>query len=125
MAFQLGNVKCLGGLPDQFATGYLPKQHIRGAEMSDETTIDPSVNGLSHTTKAQLRFDMRKAYEVGQTEHPKIVMRRVADQLGLNILGAVPQSFADQWWFWVEWSGVGPEFPPFISKMTWTPVGTV
>jgi hypothetical protein len=56
-------------------------------------------------------------------EHPEIVMNRLASNLDFKILDSVPQSIGDCWWFWVEYSK-DPDWPPYIKKTEWLPVGT-
>ncbi len=57
-------------------------------------------------------------------EHPQAVMHKLASDKAFRILGAVPQSIADQWWFWIEWEGKRPELPSYVSPGKWLPVGT-
>ncbi len=56
-------------------------------------------------------------------EHPQKKMRSLATEQGFVILGAVPQSLGDCWWFWVEYSEP-PIWPPYIHAADWLPVGT-
>jgi hypothetical protein len=55
--------------------------------------------------------------------HPQEVMRELASSLHFKILGATPQSVADQWWFWIEYE-TEPDLPEFIDKAEWRPVGS-
>lgn len=62
----------------------------------------------------QLRYDLLTAsFECKEYRHPQ----RVMQELGYKIIGAVPQSIADQWWFTVE-DYIEP-LPPYLSKMTY------
>ena len=57
----------------------------------------------------QLRYCMITAYECGINEHPQKHMK----DLGYKIIGSVPQSIADCWWFTVE-EFIEP-LPPYLS----------
>jgi hypothetical protein len=59
----------------------------------------------------QLHYDLRGAYEYGVKIHPQEQMQK----LGYKVIGSVPQSIGDCWWFTVE-EFVG-SFPPYLSKM--------
>jgi hypothetical protein len=48
----------------------------------------------------------------------------MAASLGFRILGAVPQSIADGWDFWIEFDGE-PTFPDYFTKRPWKPIGQV
>lgn len=61
---------------------------------------------------------------VPPNEHPQLAMARLAAQEGFSVLDAVPQSIADQWWFWIEYDRV-PELPEYVQPAAWLPVGTV
>lgn len=61
----------------------------------------------------QLRYSMRTAFDIGITDHPQKVMR----EMGYTVLGAVPQSVYEQWWFTVE-DFIEP-LPEFLSEITY------
>ena len=69
--------------------------------------------------KVRVVYDLRSAPD----EHPQKVMKRLQGELGFTILGAVPQSIADCWWFWVQIFGP-TEWPPYIKEAEWLPIGT-
>ncbi len=69
----------------------------------------------------------RAIYYVGPdapNEHPRAVVKRLSDELSFKVVWSVPQSIADQWWFWIEFE-VEPELPKFMRYADWLPVGTV
>jgi hypothetical protein len=72
----------------------------------------------------QIRVIYSLAEHGAPNEHPQVVMQRLADELHFTILGAVPQSICDQWWFWIEFDRK-PDFPEFITEARWLPVGRV
>lgn len=60
----------------------------------------------------QLRYDMMTAaLDCGIPDHPQ---RKMID-LGYEIIHAVPQSIADQWWFTVD--KIIDPLPPYLEKM--------
>ena len=58
-----------------------------------------------------------------QEDHPQTNMKRLSDNLGFKILGAVPQSAGDQWWFWIEYEAK-PKLPDYVKETEWLPIGT-
>jgi hypothetical protein len=69
------------------------------------------------------------AYATGQpgnapTEHPLRVMQQFADELGFKIIGSMPRSIGDCWWFWIEYSQK-PSLPAYIHEAEWLPVGSI
>lgn len=63
-------------------------------------------------------------YPPSPDEHPQAVMKKLSTELGFEILGSVPQSMGDCWWFWVSYEAT-PAWPPYITEDEWLPVGTV
>ena len=62
----------------------------------------------------QLHYDIWTAdLKCGIHEHPQKQMKN----LGYNVIGSVPQSIADCWWFTVE-EFIKP-LPPYLSKMSY------
>lgn len=62
----------------------------------------------------QLFYSLMTAdLECGIHEHPQVQMNK----LGYKVIGAVPQSICDGWWFTVE-DFIEP-LPPYLSKMTY------
>lgn len=60
-----------------------------------------------------IRFCMMTAhYDCGEDGHPQKVM----DQLGITYSRAIPQSIADQWWFY-DCENVPAELPAFLTEM--------
>lgn len=59
----------------------------------------------------QLRYCLITASINGVNEHPQTQMKN----LGYKVLGGVPQSIADCWWFTVE-EFIEP-LPPYLTKM--------
>ena len=60
----------------------------------------------------QLSYCMWTAdVDCGVHEHPQIQMKK----LGYKVIGSVPQSVFDSWWFTVE-DFIEP-LPPYLSKM--------
>lgn len=57
-------------------------------------------------------------------EHPQQIMRQLAGELGFKIIGSVPQSMGDCWWFWIEYSAK-PVLPAYIFEADWLPVGSL
>jgi len=55
--------------------------------------------------------------------HPQEVIRELSVALGFRVIGATPQSIADQWWFWIEYD-VKPNLPGFMNWAEWRPVGS-
>ena len=62
----------------------------------------------------QLRYDVITAQlSCGIKEHPEIQMKK----LGYKVIGSVPQSIADCWWFTVE-NFIEP-LPKYLSKINY------
>ena len=62
----------------------------------------------------QLHYDIITAsLDCGINEHPQLQMKK----LGYNVIGGVPQSLGDCWWFTVE-EFIEP-FPPYLRKMNY------
>lgn len=59
----------------------------------------------------QLRYDLRTAFECGVHAHPQIQMQ----SLGYKLLGSVPQSIADCWWFTVD--KIRYPLPDYLTEM--------
>ena len=59
----------------------------------------------------QLKYDAKTAIECGVPFHPQQTMWA----MGYKLLGSVPQSLYDCWWFTVE-DFIEP-LPPFLTKM--------
>ena len=59
----------------------------------------------------QLVYDMWTAYDCGIKEHPQTVMKN----LGYEVIGSVPQSIADCWWFTVK-EFIEP-LPKYLTKI--------
>lgn len=57
-------------------------------------------------------------------EHPQRVMAKLASEFCFKVIGSVPQSMGDCWWFWIEYSEK-PLLPAYVSEAEWLPVGTV
>lgn len=62
----------------------------------------------------QLRYDVIGASLAGISEHPQRQMRK----LWYEILGSVPQSIADCWWFTVK-EFIEP-LPDYLTKMEYS-----
>lgn len=58
----------------------------------------------------QLKYCLRTAYNEGINEHPQIVMKN----LGYKLIGSVPQTMGDCWWFTVE--KIIKPLPPYLRK---------
>lgn len=59
----------------------------------------------------------------GPDEHPQLVMRQLSASLGFKLLGATPQSIADQWWFWIE-REEPIEWPLYLRCAPWLPINS-
>lgn len=62
------------------------------------------------TEYKQLNYDMYEAFDMGVNEHPQLQMKK----LGYNVIGSVPQSLYDSWWFTVE-EFIEP-LEPYLTK---------
>jgi hypothetical protein len=60
------------------------------------------------------------SYFGGPTEHPQALMRA----LGIKYEIAVPQSVADQWWFF-NCTSVPDPLPPYLTELQITPCQAV
>lgn len=75
--------------------------------------------------QARLFFCMYTADENGETRHPMIVMRELAEQHNFKIITAVPQSLFDGWDLWIEYD-IEPKLPDYFTEgIHWTPIGSV
>ena len=62
----------------------------------------------------QLKYNIMTAVlDCGINDHPQTQMKK----LGYKVLGSVPQSIADCWWFTVE-DYIEP-LPPYLTKMNY------
>jgi len=73
--------------------------------------------------KQHLFYDLRTAQESGESRHPQIVMKMLAENLGFEILGALPQTAFDGWEFWIEYNTI-PKLPKYLDLHPWTEVGS-
>ena len=75
-------------------------------------------------------YCMMSATEAGEHRHPQRVVRDLAATLNFVVLGAVPQSIADGWDFWIEYDANGdyddstepPAFPAYFRAASWKPI---
>lgn len=59
---------------------------------------------------SMLRFCMYSAYDAGVHSHPQTVLKN----LGITYEYAVPQSIADQWWFYLP-NNLPRELPEYLT----------
>ena len=72
-------------------------------------------------------YCMQSAADAGEHRHPQQVVRDLAATHGFTVLGAVPQSIADGWDFWLEYAGnahdgTAPAFPAYLRPAKWKPI---
>ncbi len=67
---------------------------------------------MTDKQKTNLRFCAMSAYCAKEMRHPQEVMMA----LGIDYAKAVPQSIADQWWFF-DCQNVPAELPKFLSAL--------
>lgn len=60
--------------------------------------------------KINLKYDMIGAFKKGISIHPQSQMKA----LGINYSMAIPQSIADQWWFY-DCENIPNPLPSFLS----------
>lgn len=65
------------------------------------------------TCGVKLKYYLPVADTIGEKRHPQIVMRA----LGIEYTYAMPQSIADQWWFY-GCTNIPEQLPKFLTVMT-------
>ena len=95
-----------------------------------EFELAPIVHGPRQPNQHHRFYCMLSAADAGEHRHPQQVVRDLAATHGFAILGAVPQSIADGWDFWLEYDANGdyddstepPAFPAYFRAASWKPI---
>jgi len=86
----------------------------------DERSLNPN-----NTKQARLFYCYDKASDAGEDRNATIVLQELSERLGFKRIGAVPQTMAYGWDFWIEFENGSPELPDyFMFGVPWEHIGS-